>query len=266
MDRLETLLGNAREKLGCSGLRNLRDLAQMRQETLEKRLGGSQHRLTVRNTLSIYTAWLWEKAFAIPPRDLLGTMQKWCNYLWSIGCTREMAVVAWRETLTTPIMMAVPMDPAFGSLHMNINSFIMEKFPTVPAPVNKRKFAALEEGVVQSNYKIDKPRGNAPSPAAKKSKPSYTGTSTHVSVQPDRRVTRSSGRDVASNSLDHAARRDQEDDEAAWKRDGFRFDFGRKYIIGNAISGPANSCCSIQPAGSWRWFTLESTTGRWQIS
>ncbi|TQV98721.1 hypothetical protein IF1G_02801 [Cordyceps javanica] len=142
MDDLKTLLLNARDRLGCSGLRNLSDLAQMRLETLEKRIAGAQHQLTVRNTLSIYAAWLWKKAFCIVPKDLYLIIEKWCVYLWGIGCTREMARVAWTQAQT----MLGPMTAAqIGSLHMKIGSAITNQFPTVS--LTKRKHAVLEDTV-----------------------------------------------------------------------------------------------------------------------
>lgn len=119
--------------MGCNGLRYLRDLGNMRQETVEKRLGAAQQKLTIRNTVSIYTAWLWEKAFSMPPAKLYVVMEKWCMYLWQIGCTRDAALQAWSVAITTSALFA-PNDSVFRSapMHVNINAFIMRQYPTTP--------------------------------------------------------------------------------------------------------------------------------------
>ncbi|XWW99563.1 hypothetical protein V2A60_007573 [Cordyceps javanica] len=180
MDDLKTLLLNARDRLGCSGLRNLSDLAQMRLETLEKRIAGAQHQLTVRNTLSIYAAWLWKKAFCIVPKDLYLIIEKWCVYLWGIGCTREMARVAWTQAQT----MLGPMTAAqIGSLHMKIGSAITNQFPTVS--LTKRKHAVLEDTVGPDKQPVveETNHQNVHLPPTKKHKASHIAKGDEVVVE-----------------------------------------------------------------------------------
>lgn len=243
MDRINTLLLNAREGLGCSGLRNLGDLSQMRQETLEKRFVGAQHRLTVRNTLSIYTAWLWEKAFAMAPKDEHHVMEKWCMYLWGIGCTREMARVAWTQAQTMLGPMPVTRNSPQGTLHMKIGSSITNQFPTIPN--TKRKLAVLEESAGSNEQAVARTdHQHAPSPSAKRHKASHVGSGMYkspfrqpvpefpssvpfgrrdyLSLSPTTKI-------ANSHSFEYAARRTQEEkSEPPWRRDNFKFDFGRK--------------------------------------
>ncbi|KAJ3482532.1 hypothetical protein NLG97_g7542 [Lecanicillium saksenae] len=239
MDRLNELLLNARDRLGCSGLRNLKDLAQMRQETLEKRFANAQHTLTVRNTLSIYTAWLWEKAFHIAPKDLHIIMEKWCVYLWGIGCTREMARVAWINAQTMFAPHSVKRGAPQASLHMKIGSSITNQFPT--APIVKRKLAVLEERACSDERAVDKKHCmNASSPATKRHKASHVpqGISGSPFRQPvpgfpqpvplmRRDYFTKSPEQRETNSLQDAARRAREEYHATWRNDGFCFDFGQ---------------------------------------
>ncbi|OAQ97957.1 hypothetical protein LLEC1_00526 [Akanthomyces lecanii] len=239
MDRINTLLLNARERLGCSGLRNLGDLSQMRQETLEKRFTGAQHRLTVRNTLSIYTAWLWEKAFAMAPKDLHQVIEKWCMYLWGIGCTREMARVAWTQAQTMLGSMPVTRSAPQGTLHMKIGSSITNQFPTVPS--SKRNLAVLEESADSDEHGVARTGHHAPSPCAKRHKSTHVGSGMnespfrlpvpefpppvpfgrqdYLSLSPRTKI-------VNSHCPGHAARRTQEKSEPPWRQNSFKFNFG----------------------------------------
>ncbi|OAA61489.1 hypothetical protein ISF_05568 [Cordyceps fumosorosea ARSEF 2679] len=243
MDRLDTLLINARDRLGCSGLRNLHDLGQMRQETLEKRIAAAQHRLTVRNTLSIYTAWLWERAFSIAPKNLQLVIEKWCVYLWGIGCTREMARVAWTEAqaMLGPFLLARPPPP--GAVHMKIGSSITNQFPT--APIAKRKLDVLEDGASPDELTVDdKTRRDALPPSAKRQKASHTAQGIAVPPMyqslPLLPLPTPAGRgdflslsprngDESTRSIDSAARRGKEENEAIWAREDFRFNFRSEY-------------------------------------
>ncbi|KAJ4164531.1 hypothetical protein LMH87_006202 [Akanthomyces muscarius] len=242
MDRINTLLLNARERLGCSGLRNLGDLSQMRQETLEKRFVGAQHRLTVRNTLSIYTAWLWEKVFAMAPKDLHHVMEKWCMYLWGIGCTREMARVAWTQAQTMFGPIPITRSSPQGTLHMKIESSITNQFPTIPNI--KRKLAVLEESAGSNKQAIARTdHQHAPSPSAKRHKAGHVGSGMYESPfrQPvpefpspvpfgrrDYLFLSPPTKIANSHSFEHAARRTQEEkSEPPWRRVNFKFDFGQ---------------------------------------
>lgn len=266
MDALNTLLVKARDKLGCSGLRNMGDLAQMRQETLEKRFAGAQHRLTVRNTLSIYTAWLWEKAFAMAPKDLHHIMDKWCMYLWGIGCTREMARVAWTQAQTMLGPIPVTRTSPLGTLHTKIGSCITNQFPTVP--ITKRKLAVLDESVSSEERAVEKMvRQGAPSPSAKRHKTSHISQGMYES--PFHQLVHNlpppvsfGGQDFlslsprnkkpGSHSNEHAARRAQEKSEAPWRRDDFQFDFGGKYKVHRwALFSEAESHHQRIPRGLW---------------
>ncbi|KAM3432841.1 hypothetical protein MY4824_006358 [Beauveria thailandica] len=240
MDPLDVLIINARGQLGCSGLRNLRDLAQMRQETIEKRFAGAQHLLTVRNTLSIYAAWLWAKAFYEPPNDLHRVMEKWCAYLWGIGCTREMARIAWTEAQVMLGPMSVTESSPLGAMHMKIGSSITMQFPT--APLHKRKIAVLQECASHEKQAIKTTtRQDAPLPSAKKHKTSHVGQTilpgspfrqtVHV-CPPSVHASRQSflslspdNKDLQSHSSQNAARRAQEEGEVSRGLSGFRFDF-----------------------------------------
>lgn len=243
MDLLNTLLLNARERLGCSGLRNLGDLSQMRQETLEKRLAGAQHRLTVRNTLSIYTAWLWEKAYAMSPKNLHHVMEKWCMYLWGIGCTREMARVAWTQAQTMLGPMPVTRSSPEGALHLKVGSAITNQFPTIPN--TKRKLVVLEESSGSCEQAVPRTdHQHALSPSAKRQKTSHVGPSMYESpfrqlvpkfppsMPFERRdyLSPSPRTKIAnSHAFEHATRRTQEEkSEPPWRRDNFKFDFGRE--------------------------------------
>ncbi|KAM3512030.1 hypothetical protein MY11210_004356 [Beauveria gryllotalpidicola] len=256
MDPLDILLINARGQLGCSGLRNLRDLAQMRQETIEKRFAGAQHLLTVRNTLSIYAAWLWAKGFYMPPKDLYPVMEKWCAYLWGIGCTREMARIAWTEAQAMLGPMSVTESSPLGALHMKIGSSITMQFPT--ASFNKRKIAVLEECASHNKQAIEKTtRQDKPLPSAKKHKTRHMSQATlpgspfrqteHVcrpSVHPSRQGFLSlspDSKDLCSHSSQNAARRAQEEGEVSWGLTGFHFEFGHN------ASRPSVGCSHWSP-------------------
>lgn len=215
----------------------------MRQETLEKRLAGAQHQLTVRNTLSIYTAWLWEKAFAMAPKDLHHVMEKWCMYLWGIGCTREMARVAWTQAQTMLGPMPVTRSSSEGALHLKVGSSIINQFPTIPNI--KRKLAVLEKSSGSCEQAVARTDHlHAPSPSAKRQKTSHVGPSRYESpfrqLVPEYPPSMSfERRDYLSlsprtkignsHSFEYATRRTQEEkSELPWRRDNFKFDFGRE--------------------------------------
>ncbi|OAA41233.1 hypothetical protein BBO_05769 [Beauveria brongniartii RCEF 3172] len=252
MDPLDILIVNARGQLGCSGLRNLRDLAQMRQETIEKRFAGAQHLLTVRNTLSIYAAWLWAKAFYEPPNDLHRVMEKWCAYLWGIGCTREMARIAWTEAQVMLGPMSVTKSSPLGALQMKIGSSITMQFPT--ASLHKRKIAVLQECASHEKQAIKKTtRQEAPLPSGKKHKTSHVSQTilpgspfrktVHVcppSVHASRQGFLSlspDNKDLHSHFSQNAARRAQEEAEVSRGLSGFRFDFGLNNASRPSVGG-----------------------------
>lgn len=238
MDPLDVLLVNARDKMGCNGLRNLQDLAQMRQDTLEKRLGASQHKQTVRNILSIYTAWLWEKAYSSPPHEMPTIVEKWCKFLWEIGCTRDRALEAWNTVATTSVIIPINFDTVVGKFHVRINSIISERFSTVPR--NKRKHAALEDDGKREEQKTQASRTQASSSSSssKRQKALHFGKISSVQVNPQsmsegRRGSHYSSprtKDPNQYPWQYVVRREQEE-EASWKRDGFRLDFERKYRV-----------------------------------
>lgn len=242
MDRLHEVLVNARDRLGCNGLRNLRDLAQMRQDTLERRFAKAQHTLTARNTLSIYTAWLWEKAFSVATKDLHVLMEKWCMYLWSIGCTRDMARLAWTNAQTIfapdPLLNGYPISP----LHMKMGSFITNQFPV--APNSKRKIGVLQERDISGESNIETTsRQEGPPATSKRLKVHDDGHGPlsspfrypipafpqPVSLARREFSSRSpSNRGRTSSTFENAASRAQNDYESSQRNDGFRFDFSRK--------------------------------------
>ncbi|KAM3540932.1 hypothetical protein ARSEF1564_006172 [Beauveria bassiana] len=252
MDPLDVLIINARGQLGCSGLRNLRDLAQMRQETIEKRFAGAQHLLTVRNTLSIYVAWLWAKAFYEPPNDLHRVMEKWCAYLWGIGCTREMARIAWTEAQVMLGPMSVTESSPLGALQIKIGSSITMQFPT--STLHKRKIAVLQECASHEKQAIKKTtRQEAPLPSAKKHKTSNV-SQTILSGSPSRQTVHvcppsvhasrqgflslsPDNKDLRSHSSQNAARRAQEEGESSRGLSGFRFNFGRDNVSRPSVGG-----------------------------
>ncbi|EGX91199.1 hypothetical protein CCM_05357 [Cordyceps militaris CM01] len=229
MDRLDTLLLNARTRLGCSGLRDLADLAQMRQDTLEKRIASAQHLLTVRNTLSIYTAWLWKKTFSIAPKDLQAVMGKWCVYLWGIGCTREMAHLAW-TTAQTMLGPPVSQSSPLGELQMGVGFAIAYQFSFLPPPT-KRSFAVLADGAGSEEGEVADSQ-DALSPTAKRRKASHAGQGIPAApfCQPARRgdVLPVSPRNKAPGSHFVETRQAQEENQTPWTRDGFNFNFRRK--------------------------------------
>lgn len=235
MDHLDVLLVNARDKMGCNGLRNLRDLAQMRQDTLEKRLGASQHKQTVRNILSIYTAWLWEKAYSFPPHEMPAIVEKWCKFLWEIGCTRDLALEAWNTVATASVIIPINFNTAVGELHVRISSFISERFSTVPR--NKRKHASLEDDGKREEQKTQASRTQASSSSSlsKRQKALHFSQISsvqvnHQSMSDGRRESHYSSprtKDRNEYPWQYTVRREWEE-EVSRKRDGLRFDFERK--------------------------------------
>ncbi|KAK3177825.1 hypothetical protein K4F52_009429 [Lecanicillium sp. MT-2017a] len=117
MDPLEKILRNAREKLGCNGLRNMTDLAQMRQETLEKRLISAGRRLSCKNMASIYSAWLSERICLKPSEETRGIVERMCLLLWRAGCEMKLALDVWMDCAEVQARMPWQTPTVRAALH-----------------------------------------------------------------------------------------------------------------------------------------------------
>lgn len=117
MDPLEKILRNTREKLGCNGLRNMTDLAQMRQETLEKRLISAGRRLSCKNMASIYSAWLSERICLKPSEETRGIVERMCLLLWRAGCEMKLALDVWMDCAEVQARMPWQTPTVRAALH-----------------------------------------------------------------------------------------------------------------------------------------------------
>ncbi len=128
MDPLKLIVRNARDKLGCNGLRNLTDLAQMRQETLEKRLVAAGRSLSCQNMASIYSAWLSEKICQKPLEDARAIVAKMCLLLWRAGCQMKLALDVWLDCAEGQARMTWQTPVITTALH-SIGEVIFALFP-----------------------------------------------------------------------------------------------------------------------------------------
>ncbi|KAL7796603.1 hypothetical protein V8C37DRAFT_372358 [Trichoderma ceciliae] len=90
MDSNERVLFHVQVAMGCNGLRDLFNLGLMRQDTLEKRIGGATNRLSVPSIVSICAIWLREKICRTSSSGMSPSVRDLCVFLERRGCSRDM--------------------------------------------------------------------------------------------------------------------------------------------------------------------------------
>ncbi|PHH84765.1 hypothetical protein CDD83_1427 [Cordyceps sp. RAO-2017] len=95
MDSRDQILHNVVHVLGCNGVRRLRDVGAMRQETMERRLAAARDQLSPAGMVSIYAVWLQEQAVrarGLPPAHVVA---RFAWFLAQRGCGRRLLTTVW---------------------------------------------------------------------------------------------------------------------------------------------------------------------------
>ncbi|KAI9171157.1 hypothetical protein HJFPF1_00637 [Paramyrothecium foliicola] len=113
MDSEEQVVRNLNRIVGCNGVRGIGDLAEMRQDTVEKRLSFVQTKLTPTSFISIYTLWLIRQIdLRIGALERNGggaerhkravaaagaVVERWYDFLIQHGCRPSEVIGIWME-------------------------------------------------------------------------------------------------------------------------------------------------------------------------
>ena len=178
MDPLDLIIYNIREKLGCNGLRNLTDLAHMRQETLEKRLLSTRRTLSSQSIASIYSAWLSERICQKPLANPQPVVEKMCSLLRRAGCERKSVLNIWMDCAEGQSRMHWQTPILKASLR-GIGECIMNSFPQGG---NSTPETSWLDSVRRAERSPSKNRGRSRSPC----KPRYEPRSFGDSYRPPR--------------------------------------------------------------------------------
>lgn len=172
------IIYNIREKLGCNGLRNLTDLAQMRQETLEKRLFSSRRNLSSQNIASIYAAWLSQRICQKQLGNPRPVVEKMCSLLWQAGCEVKSVLTIWMDCAAGQSIVHWQ-TPALQKTLQGIGDFLVNAFPRGADSTSQ---TSLLDYVHQAEQSPSKNRGRSRSPR----KPRYEPRSFGDSYRPHR--------------------------------------------------------------------------------
>ena len=104
MECLEVALADASTRLGCSGIRKLRDLGHLRQTTIEKKLLAAGSQLSEKKVVSLYLFWLSDQLCRLGGADRTRVVAACCRFLQRQNIPPHMVDVAWTEYSTRTLL------------------------------------------------------------------------------------------------------------------------------------------------------------------
>ncbi|PHH76566.1 hypothetical protein CDD80_1427 [Ophiocordyceps camponoti-rufipedis] len=127
----EEIIRAVRGPIGCNGVRSVKDLGLMRQETLERRLYAARRDISTNIMAAVYASWVQEQACRVKGTPSPAIIDAWCRFLADRGCEKKDITLAWIQAALNALENWYKnMSPEHvRTLRMRIVTEIAKRFP-----------------------------------------------------------------------------------------------------------------------------------------